>query len=110
MNQRLKYILIALTVLVLAVVAFIIYRMFFQFDSKEINIYIREEAAKYTGNEAAAFAIVSEGVDYILSDHNLTQQVVRSARASNLDVEQELVNAAINQCISFGYLERPNLS
>lgn len=110
MNTKLKYILIALTVLALAVVGFIIYRIFFQFDNKEVQIYIKEEADKYGSNSSAAFAIIAEGVDDILASHNKTQQVLKSAKASNLPSEQELVNAAINQCISYGYLSRPNLS
>jgi hypothetical protein len=107
MSTNLKYILITLTVLVFGAVAMIIYRMFFQFNEKEIHTYIMEESAKYGKDSAAVASIIAEGVEYILSSHNLTQQVLRSARGSNTDPEQELVNAAINQCIAFNYLKRP---
>lgn len=107
MSTKLKYILITLLVLVVLVIAAVVYRMFFQFDQNEIRIYIREESAKYGPNAAAVYNIIMEGVEYVLSSHNLTQQVTRSARGTNTDPEQELVNAAINQCISFGYLKKP---
>lgn len=106
MSSTLKYIIITLLVLVLLVIATIVYRMFFQFDADEISIYAREEAAKYGSDSAAVYNTIMEGVQYILKSHNLTQQVLRSAKGTNTDPEQELVNAAINQNISFGYLAR----
>lgn len=107
MSTTLKYILITLAALIVAVIAAVIYRMFFQFNASEIRIYAREQAQKYGAASQDAYDLIMDAVDYILSSHNLTQQVLTSAKASNIDLEQELVNAALNQCISFKYLQRP---
>ena len=103
-NKSLKYILIALGVLILGVIAFVIYRMFFQFSAKDVKAYVNDEAIKYTGSEKEAYEIIMDGVEYILSSNNLTQQVIKSARASKIEKEQELVHAAIMQCKAFNYL------
>lgn len=105
MSKQFRYILIAITALVTVIVALVIYRMFFQFNWKEIQVYVREEAAKYS-NPGAAAEILTDGVEHILNSHNLTQQVLRNARATKTDKEQELVNAALNQCIAYNYLPR----
>lgn len=99
----LKYTLLILGVILIAVIAVIIYRLFFQFSAKDINEYINEEAAKYQDKEAA-YKIIKDGVEYILGSHNLTQQVLKSAKVTKTDKEQELVNAAVNQCKAFNYL------
>lgn len=98
-----KNLLIALIGLVLLIVGVVVYRMFFQFDKKEVKIYAQDEAEKYT-DKKAAFGIIMDAVDYILSSHNLTQQVLKSAKASNTDKEQELVHSAIMQAKAFTYL------
>jgi hypothetical protein len=103
MSKTLKYAIIAIIALILVTIACIVHRMFFQFDSKEIKEYVREEAEKY-GDKQAAYALIMDGVEYILGSHNLTQQVLKSARASKTDKEQELVHAAIQQCKAFKYL------
>lgn len=103
MSNTLKYIIIGLSVILLAVIAFIVYRMFFQFDSKEIRIYVNEEASKYA-DKATAYSLIMDGVEHILSSNNLTQQVLKTARATNTDKEQELVHAAVNQCKAYNYL------
>lgn len=105
MSKTLKYILIGLIAMILVVIAVIVYRMFFQFSASEIKTYINDEAVKYK-DQAAAFEIINDAVEYILGSHNLTQQVLRSARATNTDKEQELVNAAIMQCKLFNYLPK----
>lgn len=104
MSKSLKIIMISLVALVAAVIGVIIYRMFFQFDMKEVAVYVDEEAAKYGPKKRDAACIIMDGVEHILSSHNLCQQVLRSARATGTDREQELVSAAINQCKSFRYL------
>lgn len=104
MSKSLKFIIIALVALIGAAITIIIYRMFFQFDMKEVAVYVDEEAAKYGPKKLAAAAIIMDGVEHILSSHNLCQQVLRSARATGTDKEQELVSAAINQCKAFRYL------
>jgi len=103
MSTNLRYILMGLVTLVTVALVAILYRMFLQFNQKEIQVYVREQADKYK-DKAAAYRIILDGVQYILSSHNLTQQVLRSSRATGTDKEQELVNAAINQCIAFKYL------
>jgi len=89
--------------MILAVMAFIVYRMFFQFNSTYIKQYIGEEAAKYK-DKAAATRYITDGVEYILHSHNLSQQVLKTAKLNNSDKEQELVFAAVNQCKAFKYL------
>lgn len=103
MSRALKYILFGLVAMVFVAIVAILYRMFLQFNQKEIKVYVKEQADRYK-DKAAAYRIILDGVEFILSSHNLTQQVLRSARATNTDKEQELVNAAINQCIAFKYL------
>ncbi len=103
MNNNLKYILIGLVAVIAVVLGIVIYRMFFQFDSKEISEYANDEAVKYKDRDAA-YSLIMDGVEYILGSHNLTQQVLRSARATGTDKEQELVTAAIQQCKLFNYI------
>lgn len=103
MSTALKYTLMALVALVTVAIAAIAYRMYLQFNQQEIRVYVREQAARYK-DQAAAYRIIMDGVEYLLGSHNLTQQVLRSSRATGTDKEQELVNAAINQCIAFKYL------
>lgn len=103
MSTTLKYTVFALIALVTVAIAAIVYRMYLQFNQSEVRIYVREQADRYK-DKAAAYRIIMDGVEYILSSHNLTQQVLRSARATGTDKEQELVNAALNQCVAFKYL------
>lgn len=99
----LKYIVIVLAVAVIIISAIIIHRLFFQFKTKDVNAYINDEAEKYQ-DKNEAYRIIHEGVQYILSSHNLTQQVLNIAKANKSTNEQELVHAAINQCKAFKYL------
>lgn len=99
-----KNILIAISILVFVMVCFIIYRMFFQFKSKDVSIYIDEEASKYGPNKAFVYSIIQDGVEHILASHNLTQQVLKTAAGNNIPKEQVLVHAAILQCKVNEYL------
>ena len=103
MSKTLKFALIGIVVLVLGVIAVITYRMFFQFNSSFVKQYAQEEAAKYA-NKEAAYKYIMDSVEYILSSHNLSQQVLKTAKVNNSDKEQELVFAAVNQCKAFKYL------
>lgn len=105
MSTQLRYILIALTVIVFGAIAWTLYRMFWQFDQKRINDYISDEAKKYK-DTAGVTQILREGVQHILASHTLTQQVLSTAKATNTDKENILVHAAINQCVSNGYLPK----
>ncbi len=98
-----KNIVICLVALLFICVAVIVYRMYFLFNQNEIKIYVLDECEKYT-DKTAAYNIIMDAVDYILSSHNLTQQVLASAKASNADRNQELVHAAIMQSKNFNYL------
>lgn len=104
MSKALKYILFAIVAMIVIAVAVIVYRMFFQFNGKEIKIYAREEADKYKNSEAV-YKLIMDSVEYILSSNNLTQQVLKAAKATGTDKEQLLVHRAIMQCKSFGYLK-----
>jgi hypothetical protein len=99
-----KNIIIGLVVILLIAMAFVAYRLFWQFNSKDVSDYINEEADKYGTDKAAVAQVIRDGVEHILASHNLTQQVLRSAKGSGVPKEQELVHAAIMQCKSFGYL------
>lgn len=103
MSNNLKYILIGLIALITVVVGIVIYRMFFQFSASDIKEYANDEAVKYKDRDAA-YQIIMDAVEHILSSHNLTQQVLRSARSTGTDKEQELVAAAIQQCKLFNYI------
>lgn len=100
-----KNIVIALVLFLVVLVAVVFYRMFLQFNSKDVAIYIDEEAKKYPGSEKEVYALIRDGVEHILSSHNYTQQVIRTAKNANIPKEMELVNAAVLQCKAFGYLE-----
>lgn len=103
MSANLKYILIALVALVVGTIAVIMYRMFWQFDQKDIHIYAKEEAAKYK-DPSGVYAIILEGVNHVLASHSYSNQILTTAKKTGTDKEQLLVQAAVNQCIAFGYL------
>lgn len=106
MSSSLKYVLIGLTVLILGVIAFVIYRVFFEFNLTSVQEYIKEEALKYPSqNQADVYNIIMEGCQFILRDHSLTNQVLTVAKSSGIDKEQELVFAAVNQCKSLNYIK-----
>jgi uncharacterized membrane protein len=98
-----KNIVIALVIMILISLILIVYRMFFQFDQREIKIYVMDEAEKYT-DKYEAYKIIMDSVNYILSSHNLTQQVIRASKINKTDLEQELVHSAIMHAKSFTYL------
>lgn len=98
-----KNILIGLVLLLMVAMVAIIYRMFFQFDQKEIKIYVNDEADKYEDKQAA-YDIIMDSVRNILSSYSSTNQVLTIAKANNTDKEQELVHAAIMQARSLSYL------
>jgi type IV secretory pathway VirB4 component len=99
-----KNILIAIVLFFTVLICIVIYRMFFQFNSKDISIYIDEEASKYE-DKAKVFGVIQDGVEHILSSHNLTQQVLKTAKYNKVAPEQLLVHAAIMQCKTNGFLE-----
>lgn len=104
MSKSLKYILIGLVAIIFVVVCVIIYRMFFQFSAKDIKAYVNDAASKYKDKEAV-YMIIMDGVEHILGSHNLTQQVLKTAKATGIDKEQELVSVAVQQCKAYGYLK-----
>lgn len=99
-----KNIIIAIVAFLFIALVVVVYRMFFQFNSKDVAIYIKEEADKYQGNEDVIYKLIQDGVEHTLSSHNLTQQVIKSARASKVPKEQVLVHSAIMKCKAYGYL------
>lgn len=99
-----KNILIAIVLFFTVLICFVVYRMFFQFNSKDISIYIDEEASKYKDDKAKVYGLIQDGVEHILSSHNLTQQVLKTGKGSNIPIEQVLVHAAIMQCQTNGYI------
>ena len=103
MSNTLKYILIGLVLLIAGTMAVVIYRIFFQFNAELVKKYAMAEAVKYKDKDAA-YALIMDGVEYILSSHNLTQQVLKTASANHSGKEQELVHAAIMQSRGFDYI------
>jgi hypothetical protein len=105
MNITSKHLLIALIAFFIVLISVIIYRLFFQFNSKDISIYIDEEAKKYDGMDRVnVFALIQDGVEHILCSHNQVQQVLRVASANKVPKEQVLVHAAIMQAMQNGYI------
>jgi hypothetical protein len=102
-SKALKFITIGLIALIIITVCVIVYRMFFQFSAKDIKAYANDAASRYK-NKEAAFAVIMDGVEHILSSHNLTQQVLKKASITGIDKEQELVAAAVQQCKAYSYL------
>lgn len=107
MSNSLKIIIYSLVAIVAIAMIVIVYRIFFEFDNNEVKAYAKDQADKY-GDKKAAYNIIIEGVNHILSSHNQTLQVKQIAKASNTSREMELVNAAVNDAISKGYLQREN--
>lgn len=98
-----KNLVIAMVLFFAVLITVIAYRMFFQFNSKDVAIYIDEAASPYEDKEKA-FKLIQDGVEHILSSHNLTQQVLTISKANKTPKEQELVHAAVLQCVANGYL------
>ena len=100
-----RNIIIALVAFLLISLLVIAYRMFLQFNSKDVAIYIKEESDKYGADSETVYQLIQDSVEHILSERNLTQQVCKSARATKTPKEQVLVHVAIMQCQAFGYLK-----
>lgn len=99
--------LIFTVIIISAIVAFItgIYRKEFQFNDQDVKDYINEEAEIYPlDRQAAVYKTIKDGVMHILSDKQLTKQVLTAAKDNGTNREQELVHAAIMQAKSYGYL------
>lgn len=105
MSNFLKYALYGIITLVLIAVVVIMYRLFFQFNEKEIKIYVAEEAARYKDSKTVE-ALIHEAVLHVLSSHTLSQQVLITARKTGTDKEQVLVHTAIEQCKALGYFKK----
>lgn len=105
MSTALKYIIIVLISIVMVVIAFVVYRIFFQFNENEIKIYAQEEASKYK-DKAGVYSIILEGVQNVLQSHSQSQQLLTVASRTGTDKEQLLVQAAIGQARAFGYLPK----
>jgi hypothetical protein len=101
--RKLNIALIALSVLVLVLISFVVYRVFFEFQNSLVAKYINEEASKY-GNNTPVTALLTESVQHILKSADLTEQVRKYAEASGLEKERVLVDVALLQCRSFGYI------
>jgi len=104
----LKNAVIGLIIVFMVLLFAVVYRMFLQFNSKDVAIYIDEEASKYVDPTAKAWVtkILHDGVEDILSSHYRTQQVISVAKESNLPKEQELVQAALLNAQNLGYIQK----
>lgn len=105
MTKKQKIALYAVAILLLAAIAMIVYRMFFQFKNSNVNQFVQAEASKYTSNPVKAANLISDSVSHILNSRSLTKQVLDYSSATGVQKEQVLVTAAVMQCKAYGYLE-----
>jgi hypothetical protein len=98
-----KYALIGIVLLILVSAVVMVYQVFFQFNNKRVRALIMDESKNYSDPQSA-YKIMHEAVMHVLHNRSLVKQVFSYARATGTEVEQVLVNAAINECKSFGYL------
>lgn len=98
-----KLLMYGLIILLLVVIMIAVYRYFFQFNNKLVKEYIKDEADKYADPKAVT-DIITDGVKHILASQSLTNQVLRDAKNSGTEKEQELVYASVMQCKLYNYL------
>ncbi len=103
MTKTTKWILILTGLVVVAILVYIIHRVFFQFDNMVVRTNIAEQANKYSHPDQASI-ILNDAVQHILSSKTLTQEVLDYASLTNIPKEQALVMAALGQAKSFNYL------
>jgi hypothetical protein len=97
---------IGVAVMILALlilIAYIAYRIWWEFDNTAVQSYINQESAKYQ-NPASAAVLINDSVKNILESRTLTKQVKDFAANNNMTKEQALVTAAIAEAKNFGYL------
>ncbi len=100
-----KLLIAGIILLIVVALSFGIYYTYFQFNQKDVKDYINEEVEKYPLDEqAAAYNIISSGVQNILSKKATVNQVLVEAKKNGTPREMELVHAAIMEAKSFGYL------
>lgn len=102
-----KTLIIAAAVVVFAfLIGMGIYKMYFQFNAQDVRDYINEEADKYDADKRlAVFKIINDGVKDILTDPQLSSQVLTTAKMNGTPAEMELVHSAIMRSKAFGYLK-----
>jgi hypothetical protein len=105
MSKKLKYAIIALVCLIFLLVAFVVYRMYFLFNRTKVKDYATAIANSYGASPDKVYQLLIESCEYIKKSSDLVAQVKLSAEIEGIDREEALVNAALNQCISLGYLE-----
>lgn len=104
-KKKMFWVLFVLMLIVLVVIGIGFYLNFFQFNKQDVRDYISEEANKYPeASRLAAYKVIKDGVEHILSERNLTQQVITTAKANGTPREMELVHAAVMAARNFGYL------
>jgi hypothetical protein len=100
------YIFLFLLLAAIAMAALAIYRKYLQFNAQDVKDYINEEVNQYPEQvRPAVYAIIRDGVHYILSKRDLTNQVISVAKASGTPYEYELIHAAVMQARDWGYIE-----
>lgn len=98
-----KIIFTGLVILLIAAIAYIVYKLFFQFKDSEVKKYIKEEAKQFENPEAVE-KLLTQGCHDITFNNSATRQVLTSAEFSGLPREKELVHAALMTAIARGYL------
>lgn len=106
MNKKLKIAIIAVIAIVAVLVIITVYRMFFQFKRSKVKDYAAM-AANTTGAPNEAYRLIIECAENILKSSDLSKAVLISAKIDNVDPELALVQAALAQCYSLGFIEVP---
>ena len=100
---KVKFLILALLLIVLIVAGVIIYRMFFKFKRSTVQL-LAQTAANTTVNPAAAYSIIMDMAQTIQASPHLTEAVMASANAGATSPEQELVNTSLAMAYSYGLL------
>lgn len=98
-----KIIMYTLAVLLLVVIAYVVYKIFFQFDNATVQTEVTTASNSYA-TPASAVIIINDAIKHIMASTYLTQEVLDYATVSGIPKEQVLVNAAVAQATNMGYL------
>lgn len=104
MNKTKLFIIVIISLIILLVTVYL-YRHFIEFKNSEVRRLIKDEAAKWPGNEGAAEDIITDGCKHILNSSSLTKQVRTISRATGASKERALVDAAVAEAFAHNYFK-----
>lgn len=103
MSTRKKMIMAIVITIAVVVIGFYLYRHFLEFNNKKVEGYIKDEAMRYSDSDNAA-SIIRQGARDILGDRQKLMQLRKYAKASGLEKERALVQAATIAARNYGYI------